>query len=242
MASKNAPTIIVNSKTLRVSVNTQDKTFFISPGLVGVGGKNFLFKGKEGKLLPSPCIIGIKAKGNYEKEYEVPWVRHGGEITNQAFYNIYLKETLQDFVESNGPTIGESFFKGFSMEDLPNLDPETIEDLGLVDSEACKNTKKELVSNYGKEQPSSYKTVRFFPEVEEIVAESLSLESSFSDFKNFKILATFVDEKLYQHQYGPVNFEPIYLSPFGNEFTSCIEDRFASLYAFKEIFKSIVVI
>jgi len=67
MASKSIPVIFTNKKGLKVSIDTKDKKFFISPGLIFVNDKYIFFEGGDGELLDPPCLIGIKVKGDFVK-------------------------------------------------------------------------------------------------------------------------------------------------------------------------------
>jgi hypothetical protein len=71
MASRKVPTLFYDSRTLRVSLNKEKQTFYISAGLIIVGGKYFFFEGKQGKLLRQPCLIGIKVNGNFSKTEKI---------------------------------------------------------------------------------------------------------------------------------------------------------------------------
>lgn len=71
MASRKVPTLFYDSRTLRVSLNKEKQTFYISAGLIIVGGKYFFFEGKEGDLLQQPCLIGIKVNGKFSKTEKI---------------------------------------------------------------------------------------------------------------------------------------------------------------------------
>jgi hypothetical protein len=71
MASRKVPTLFYDSKPLKVSAYIKEKTFYISPGLVLVGGNYFFFEGGDGELLDPPCLIGFKAKGTFSKKIEI---------------------------------------------------------------------------------------------------------------------------------------------------------------------------
>ena len=71
MASRKVPTLFYDSRTLRVSLNKEKQTFYISAGLIIVGGKYFFFEGKEGDLLEQPCLIGIKVNGTFSKTEKI---------------------------------------------------------------------------------------------------------------------------------------------------------------------------
>lgn len=86
---RNVPSTSINYNTLRVSVNFEQKRFYISPGLIFVGGESFIFKGGEGELLPTPCRIGIEIQGDFIRKYEFNWMEHGDPILYQAFVKAY---------------------------------------------------------------------------------------------------------------------------------------------------------
>ena len=67
MASKSIPILFTNKKGLKVSIDTEDKKFSISPGLIFVNDKYIFFEGGDGELLDPPCLIGIKVKGDFVK-------------------------------------------------------------------------------------------------------------------------------------------------------------------------------
>jgi hypothetical protein len=67
MASKSIPILFTNKKGLKVSIDIEDKKFFISPGLIFVNDKYIFFEGGDGKLLDPPCLMGIKVKGTFSK-------------------------------------------------------------------------------------------------------------------------------------------------------------------------------
>jgi hypothetical protein len=71
MASRKVPTLFYDSRTLKVSFDKEKQTFYISAGLIIVGGKYFFFEGKEGDLLRQPCLIGIKVKGKFSKKEKI---------------------------------------------------------------------------------------------------------------------------------------------------------------------------
>ena len=71
MALRKVPTLFYDPKPLKVSVYPKEKTFYISPGLVLVGGEYFFFEGESGELLDTPCFIGFKAKGTFSKKIEI---------------------------------------------------------------------------------------------------------------------------------------------------------------------------
>lgn len=86
---RNVPSTSINYNTLRVSVNFEQKRFYISPGLIFVGGESFIFKGGEGELLPPPCRIGIEVQGDFIRKYNFNWMEHGDQIRYQAFVKAY---------------------------------------------------------------------------------------------------------------------------------------------------------
>lgn len=86
---RNVPIVSINYNTLRVSVNFEQKRFYISPGLIFVGGESFIFKGGEGILLPPPCRIGIEVKGDFIRKYNFNWMKHGDPILYQAFVKAF---------------------------------------------------------------------------------------------------------------------------------------------------------
>lgn len=181
MASRKVPTFFYDSRTLKVSVslNEEERTFYISPGLIIVGGKYFFFEGGGGELLEPPCRIGFEVKGTFKEDYDVFWPKHGDKILLRAFLYNLSEESL-------------SSVEKFAQES--DFSPE------------CK--KEYLKIGKYERYPSSYKTVRFISEIEEVTPTCLSLDSK---NKNFKILATLIKgNHFYQHQYGPIYFEPLY--------------------------------
>jgi hypothetical protein len=90
MALRKVPTLFYDSRTLKVSIDKERGTFYISPGLVVVGGKSIVFEGGGGDLLPPPCRIGISVKGSFTKDYEKNWPLAGEFIDIQAINNIGL--------------------------------------------------------------------------------------------------------------------------------------------------------
>ena len=202
MASRKVPTIFVDSRSLKVSVY-DDGSFYISPGLIIVGGKSFFFKGEIGTIEKSPCRIGIKVEGDFTEPYPVNWPKHGDEVLVQAFYNLYGDQQLEEDSETLPDANPGIVLEPGTLEpgNLDN-DPSTIEGDNEEESTACKATRATIKKVI---YPSSYKEVRFVSKVSSIKAISLSLDSHSS---NFKCLATYIEGKaLYQHLYGPISFD-----------------------------------
>jgi len=238
MALRKVPTIFAETKTLRIFVYPNDGKFYISPGLIFVAGKVFVFEGMEGDLLPPPCIIGIKVEGTFTEKFTAQWPKHGDEILDEVFYHQYSLETLQTFEEKNGSDIlGVELV---TEEQLAELSQEEIERLDLkVDTSECKEAKRKLYAGYGK-YGNGYEAVVFDAQnIKSVIAKSFPIESSEIDYK---ILATFVKENLYQHVYGPLHIEPLYVPSFGEgDFAACV-DGFGKAYSFRETFRDIILI
>jgi hypothetical protein len=237
MALRKVPTIFAETKTLKVFVYPKERKFYVSPGLIFVAGKVFVFEGMEGNLLPPPCIIGIKVEGDFVQKYTAEWPKHGDRISAQAFYNDYSLEILKTFAKLNGSEIG---VEKVTEEQLEGLSEEEIERLDLkVDTSDCKEAKQRLYAQYGK-YPNGYKSVKFVPEnIKNVIAKSFPIDSIEIDYK---ILATFVKEELYQHVYGPLNLEPLYVPSFGDgDFVACVA-AFGKGYSFRESFSNIILI
>jgi hypothetical protein len=240
MAIRKVPTIFADSESLRVSVYPNDGKFYISPGLIFVAGKVFVFEGMEGDLLPPPCIIGIKVEGTFTEKFTAQWPKHGDgeEILDQVFYDQYGLETLETFAKLNGSQIG---VETVTEKQLEGLSTEEIESrFGIkVDTSQCKDAKRKLYAEYGK-YPNGYEAVVFDPQnIKSVIAKSFPIESSETDYK---ILATFVKENLYQHVYGPLHIEPLYVPSFTDGgFASCV-DAFGLAYSFRETFRDIILI
>jgi hypothetical protein len=194
MAIRKVPTIFADSESLKVSVS-DDGIFYISPGLIFIGGKSFFFKGGKGTLEAATCRIGIQVEGKFSELYSVNWPLHGDEVLVQAFYNLY-----GDAPESvSEPTQGGGGLQIGSLDEDPSTTEEDREE-----STECKAARATIKKE---KYPTSYTESRFVSEPNKITAISLPL-SSHSD--NFKCLATFVkNERLYQHLYGPISFNPI---------------------------------
>lgn len=237
MALRKVPTIFAETKTLRVFVYPNDGKFYVSPGLIFIAGKVFVFEGMEGDLLPPPCIIGIKVEGDSKEPYTAQWPTHGEEILDQLFYNSYRLEDLETFAKENGSQIGVITVTD---EQLEGLSQEEIERLGLqVDTSECKKAKRKLYAEYGV-YPKGYETVRFYPQdIKNVTAKSFPIESSEIDYK---ILATFVKEDLHQHSYGPLYIEPLFVPSFGKgNLIPCVGANGGS-YSFREGFKDIILV
>jgi hypothetical protein len=237
MALRKVPTIFAETKTLRIFVYPNDGKFYISPGLIFVAGKVFVFEGMEGDLLPPPCIIGIKVEGTFTEKFTAQWPKHGDEILDEVFYHQYSLENLETFAKLNGSQIG---VETVTEKQLAELSQEEIERLDLkIDTSECKEAKRKLYAEYGK-YPNGYKAVVFDPQnIKSVIAKSFPIESSETDYK---ILATFVKENLYQHVYGPLHIEPLYVPSFGEgDFAACV-DGFGQAYSFRETFRDIILI
>jgi hypothetical protein len=180
MALRKVPTLFYDSRTLKVSVDTKRRTFYISAGLIIVGGESFFFKGMSGDLEESPCRIGIQVDGDFEKIYPVYWPKHGDELLVQAFYNI-------------GPSLSQE-------------NEEEEEEEGVSDDDESAECKAIRATIKKIRYPDEYDAVRFLPKVKSINAICVTLDSNPD---NFKSLATFIkNERLYQHLYGPISFSP----------------------------------
>jgi hypothetical protein len=219
MASRKVPTLFYDSRTLKVSFDKEKQTFYISAGLIIVGGKYFFFEGGEGELLPPPCRIGLEVKGKFKEDDNILWPKHGEDIKLQAFLNLRTQ---------------------LSEEDLELALSEGSQGNSSEEKKECEAIKTQTLSPEKKSYPSSSKSVRFVSEIEEVIPTCLSLDSK---TKNFKILATLIKEnRFYQHQYGPMYFEPLYTKGKSPENIARIGFPSPECYKTEYINKDIVLI
>jgi hypothetical protein len=176
MALRKVPTLFYDSRTLKVSIDKERGTFYISPGLVVVGGKSIVFEGGGGNLLPPPCRIGISVKGSFTKDYQKNWPLAGENIDIQAVNNLGLGSVID----------------GLNLE-------------GSTENSKCLNLKKQIKKQkYGSSFNSkifSLEKEEIFATCEPLEEGALKKDSSFKILSTF-----LKNDVFYQHQFGPIYF------------------------------------
>lgn len=208
MASGKSPTILTDSKSLKVIADWENKKIYVSPGLFIIAGKYAFFEGGSINIGYNSCRIGFKVSADFFTEKTLTPKKE--DKIRELFTGLDLAE-----LEKEGWTI--DLEKGIATKP----DDGKLEACPKDGGDGRTECSKIPLKVFSLKEPSSLSY--------ELVVKPIS-SNVLEDGVFFKPIATIImddkNKKVLQHFYGPLVFSPIKATDYKMDYNifKCFSD------------------